>query len=73
VEGLTNPVIKIFREYTGELIYSLRLSGGSFQPKVFEMGNYRIEVGEPDLNKWQKIEKVYPTEFKEREPVIVRF
>jgi hypothetical protein len=73
IEGMKNPVIKIIREWTGELIYSLRINGQSFQPKVFEMGNYRIEVGEPDKNLWQKLEKVYPTTFKEREPVLVKF
>jgi alkaline phosphatase D len=73
IEGLKDPVIRVIREYTGELIYTLRINGSSFQPKVFEMGNYRIEIGEPDKNIWKKIEKVYPTEFKEREPVTVRF
>ena len=73
VEGLTNPVIKIFREWTGELIYSLRINGTTFQPRVFEMGNYRIEIGEPDQDRWQKLEKVYPTTFREREPVTVKF
>lgn len=73
VEGLKDPVIRVIREYTGEVIYTLRIAGSSFQPKVFEMGNYRIEIGEPDNNIWKKVEKVYPTEFKEREPVTVRF
>jgi alkaline phosphatase D len=73
VEGMADPVFRIFREYTGELTYAIRISGQSFQPKVFEMGNYTIEIGEPDLNKWQRLEKVYPTAFKEREPVIVKF
>jgi hypothetical protein len=73
IEGMKNPVIKIIREWTGEIIYSLRINGQSFQPKVFEMGNYRIEVGEPDENRWQKFEKVYPTTFREREPIVVKF
>jgi hypothetical protein len=54
-------------------VYSLRIAGSSFQPKVFEMGNYRIEIGEPDQDKWQKFGQIYPTEFKEREPLVVKF
>ena len=73
VEGMKNPVIKVIREYTGELVYSLRLAGNSFQPKVFDLGNYRIEVGEPDENRWQKIERQFPTTVKERSPVVVKF
>jgi alkaline phosphatase D len=73
VEGLTNPVVKVIREYTGELIYSIRISATSFQPKVFDYGNYRIEVGEPDEDRWQIIEKLYPTAFREREPLTIRF
>lgn len=73
VEGMNDPVIRIIREYTGELIYTLRIKGNSFQPWIFEYGNYRIEVGDPDQNRWQKIEKVYPTAFREREPVNIKF
>jgi hypothetical protein len=73
VEGLINPVIKVIRELNGEIIYSLRINGSSFQPKVFDYGNYKVEVGEPDQDKWQTIERLYPTSSKEREPVVVKF
>jgi hypothetical protein len=73
VEGFADPVIRVIREYTGELIYSLRISGNSYQPKVFEVGNYRIEVGDPDSNIWKSAQKQYPTQFKEREPLIIKF
>ncbi len=73
IEGMDNPVIRIIREFTGELIYSLRINGNYFQPKIFEMGFYRIEVGEPDEDHWQTFERIWPTEFKEREPLIVNF
>ena len=73
VEGMVNPVIKIIRETTGEIIYSLRIKGNTFQPRVFETGYYTIEIGEPDQNKWQKIEKVYPTTFIERQPLDISF
>jgi hypothetical protein len=73
VEGLIDPVVKVIREYTGEIIYSLRISGTTFQAKVFEYGSYKIEVGEPDKEKWKTVEKLYPTAFKEREPVVLKF
>ena len=73
IEGMNNPVIRIVREYTGELIYSLRINGNYFQPKIFETGFYRIEVGEPDEDRWQIFERIWPTEFKEREPIFVKF
>ena len=73
VEGIVNPVIRVVREITGEVIYTLRIAGSSYQPKVFAFGNYRIEVGDPDLGLLKTIEGEYPTTFKERKPVEVKF
>lgn len=56
VENLQNPVIRVFSESDGRLVYALRISGSSFEPRVFESGTYRIEVGDPDSGK----QKVFP-------------
>ena len=71
IENLENPVVRIIRERTGELEYSIRISGMRFQPKVFYFGSYTIEVGEPDSGAWQKIEGINATSFKERNELLV--
>jgi phosphodiesterase/alkaline phosphatase D-like protein len=48
VEGLKNPVIQIIEESTGDTIYTLRIKGSKFQPKVFNPGKYTIKAGNPD-------------------------
>ncbi len=73
VTGMDNPVIRIYRDVTGEMIYALRISGTSFQPKVFSFGSYTIEVGEPDTGKWQKLEGINATSFSERTALDVSF
>lgn len=73
IEGMENPVIRIYRERTGEMVYSLRINGNSFQPKAFYYGNYTIEVGEPDTGTWQKFEGVNATSFKERTPIEIKY
>ncbi|MBS0010192.1 MAG: hypothetical protein KFF49_02200 [Bacteroidales bacterium] len=71
--GIENPVIRIYQERTGELVYALRINGRSFQPKVFYYGTYTIEIGEPDTDTWQKFEGINATSFKEREAIEVNY
>ncbi|HCC70438.1 MAG TPA: hypothetical protein DEQ09_04715 [Bacteroidales bacterium] len=71
--GIDNPVIRIYRERTGEMIYALRINGNTFQPKAFAYGNYTIEIGEPDTGTWQKFEGLNATSFQERQPLEVIF
>ena len=52
------PVVKIFKEKDGSLVYALRLKGKKFSPKVFEKGAYRIEAGEPETGKWEKLNNI---------------
>ena len=41
-----NQVVQIVNEQTNEIVYTLRVSGKSFRPKVFQKGSYTINVGE---------------------------
>ena len=52
VVGLSDPVVQVIDESSGELVYALRIKGASFLPKVFAEGRYTILVGEqPDRMK----------------------
>lgn len=71
--GLSNPVIRIIRERTGETEYSIRISGNSFQPGVYYFGTYTIEIGDPDLDIWKEFKGLGATSFKERKNIEVEF
>lgn len=46
--GAKNPVVKVIDEATGSWVYTLRINGDTFQPKVFKNGSYTVEVnGKP--------------------------
>jgi alkaline phosphatase D len=63
VEGDENPVIKVFNEDTGELIYALRLQERKIQPWVFEKGTYKVELGYPATGLWKKYNKLTIQEY----------
>ena len=46
VRGLSDPVIQVVREDSGEIVYTLRISGTTFRPKVFAPGLYTLKVGD---------------------------
>ncbi|MFN0121916.1 MAG: alkaline phosphatase D family protein [Blastocatellia bacterium] len=41
-----NPVVQVIEEATGEVVYTMRIQGQTFRPKVFAPGRYRIQVGD---------------------------
>jgi len=48
VTGMRNPVIQVISEDTGEPVYTLRIHGTSWRPKVFrKTGTFTVRVGEP--------------------------
>lgn len=53
VSGIENPVVQVYEQASGELVYALRISGNRFQPHVFAKGEYVVKVGEPDEDKWE--------------------
>lgn len=58
--GVTDPVVQVIRESTGEILYTLRVDGRTYQPKVYAPGNYTIRVGtgRPDAKVYQGVAAV---------------
>ncbi len=46
VSGLDDPVVQIVDESNKEIVYTLRIKGREFRPKVFHAGSYTIRVGD---------------------------
>ena len=44
--GKPDPVIQILQEPNNEVVYTIRIKGNTFRPKVFKKGTYTIKVGE---------------------------
>lgn len=53
VSGMTNPVVQVVDERSNEIVYTLRINGSSFRPKVFAAGNYTVHVGDQDADNMQ--------------------
>ena len=52
VSGMEDPVVQVIDESNGETVYTLRINGNEFRPKVFSKGTYTIRVGgQPDVMK----------------------
>jgi len=50
----TNPVVQVISEETGEVLYTVRVQGESFQPPVYAQGKYTVNVGENKPDGWSK-------------------
>lgn len=46
-ENVEHPVVQVI-DHSGEVLYSLRTSGRSFQPHVFDEGSYTVVVIDPE-------------------------
>ena len=44
VEGTEDPVVQVIDEYLGEVVYTLRIKGTSWRPKVFREAVYTIKI-----------------------------
>lgn len=57
VQGIENPVVQVVDESNGEILYTRRIRGQNFRPKVFHReGHYTVKVGDPDQEVW-KVER----------------
>jgi hypothetical protein len=59
-KGIGNPVVQIIEESTGDVLYTTRVRGSNYRPKVYAKGKYTIRVGEdlPILKTVQGVQSV---------------
>jgi hypothetical protein len=58
IEGAARPVVEVVDEQTGELVYTLRLAGPSWQPHVFAPGRYTVRVRDPESEKTVEVKNL---------------
>jgi hypothetical protein len=44
-EDISNPVVQVLEEKTGEILYTVRVSGNRFRPRVYAAGTYSVKIG----------------------------
>ena len=60
ITGIEDPVVQVVNEANQEIIYTLRINGSSFTPKVFAPGSYTVRVGDQDADNMQEITGLTP-------------
>ena len=56
---LEYPVVQVLRESDGEPVYTVRVKGRSFRPKVFSTGTFTIRVGEPGTDRMKVFRNIH--------------
>ncbi len=49
VAGTDNPIVQVVDEANGKVVYTLRINGHMFRPKVFADSRYTVKVGQGTL------------------------
>ncbi len=73
VSGMTDPVLQVIDEASGEIVYTLRIKGASFRPKVFRDGVYTLKVGEPGTDKMKTLQGVQSLAPEKSRTIRVKF
>jgi len=77
VEGMDEPVVQVIREHNDEhgqkIVYTLRITGGSFRPMVFKDGySYTVRIGEPGTDRMKTLKGIMPAG-EDADPIEVSF
>jgi hypothetical protein len=73
VVGLSDPVFQVIDEASDEIVYTLRIKGTSFRPKVFKEGMYTVKIAEPGTDKMKAIRGVHSLPLDKQLYVNVKF
>ena len=65
VKNKLNPVVQVIDESNNEIVYTLRINGQTFRPKVFHHGTYTINIGRgPSRKSLHDIKAIDPSDNK---------
>ena len=70
VTGMVDPVLQVIEEASGEIVYTLRIQGTTYRPKVFAPGLYTLRIGDQDNGGMEQLEGLRAGD---TEPVSVAF
>jgi hypothetical protein len=73
VENMIDPVVQIIDETEGEIVYTLRIRGTSYRPKVFSPGIYTVVIGEPGTEQERRFEHIQSSDDGEKSVLEVVF
>jgi len=73
VSGMTNPVVQVIDESDNEIVYTLRINGSSYRPKVFKQGKYTVRVGEPRTDRMKTLMNILSLPPETTETIKVKF
>jgi hypothetical protein len=73
IKGMTNPVVQVIDESNDEIVYTLRINGTSYRPKVFKKGEYTIKVGQQGTDRMKTLTGVRSLASDKTEEIEVRF
>lgn len=73
ITGMTDPVVQVVDEQSGETVYTLRIQGSEFRPGVFRTGAYTIHVGDQDNDNMQSFTGVATLSEGEEDRITVSF
>ncbi len=73
VSGMTGPVVQVIDESDGEIVYTLRIRGNKYRPKVFRAGTFTVNIGEPDTGKMKTLKNITALKESKTRTVEVEF
>jgi len=73
VTGMLDPVLQIVSELDGKIIYTIRINGTKFQPKVFKEGKYTLKIGEPGTNRMKEFTAIPASGYEKHDTLLVEF
>ncbi len=72
IRGMMDPVVQVIDEQDGEIVYTLRIRGNEFRPKVFREGAYTIKVGDQE-KKNKTIKGIRSLPPSKKQDLVIRF